>query len=61
MKGVVMFTRQGKGKVLAVQVVVCLLVVFLPINHLTVPMASGDDSVVDNHIGWRCGKPLILR
>ena len=46
-----MFTRQGRGKTPAVQVVVCLLVVFLSINLLTVSMASGNDAMVDNHIG----------
>ena len=46
-----MFTRQGRRKTPAVQVVVCLLVVFLSINLLTVSMASGNDAMVDNHIG----------
>ena len=51
MKGVAMFTRLGRCKTLAAQAVVYLQAVFLSINLLTVSMASGNDAMVDNHIG----------
>ena len=46
-----MFTGQGRCRTLAVQAVVCLLVVFLSINLLIVQKASGEDAVVDNRSG----------
>ena len=51
MKGVVMFTRQGRHKTITVQAVVYSVALFLSINLLTVKMASSEDTVVDNHPG----------
>ena len=46
-----MFTGQERCRALAVQAVVCLLVVVLSINLLMVQMASGEDAMVDNRSG----------
>ena len=50
-KGGVMFIRRRMDKLFAVQAVVYLVTLFLSINLLIVQMASGEDAVVDNHIG----------
>ena len=46
-----MFTRQGRRKTIVAQAVVYLVALFLSINLLIVQKASGEDGVVDNHIG----------
>jgi len=50
-KGVVMFIRRRRDKIFVVQAVVYFVTLFLSINLLIMQMASGDDAVVDNHIG----------